>query len=1345
MNLRDWKFKTIIAGILTLAICISLLYPMEIYAAEDSDEDAGMYVETINDQAQENKENIIEESKENIVSEENPEAEQIVPDGQENEEIIPEKEKNTVSDAQKLDNINMSDQISKETSPEEQKTEGQEERSAEWNVIETEDLTLQYDDRYSFDAVRPGWKIASVKTIEILSNRVEAGQNTGERDKEVVLCDRENGADIEAAGVGKAKLLLVPAEKLELAQKILKDPENVSDVHETIDAVQVNVTVEPARLTLMYVAGQSNAEGYCSADSGYRRSDSIGCENGEVYSTYASAASRASSIAGISFSEPCTTDNASDFVAGSLGGDKSISGKLLEYKLNALTTEGNGKTGLDSGLAYEWNRLTGDKIWVVNTAWGGTSIDTWIPGGASYRKSMAVNSLVRKTYEAEIEAGHYTEGRSLMFWLQGEADRKKTAEAYYDSFEKLYHAFDQELYLDGVGIIMVRSNEGKQNSGEDISMSGPRIAQYAAGRSKKLSKVFVVSNANEQWISDDQVKSYFKNAYPEGYLTYPIRSKSTRLPDSVSKMHSDIHYSQIAHNENAITAADGMYNVLYNFGKVTPEICWKDRDGKKITSLSMGMGDTETIIPVTSPVYCGKLIDYRIEGTGISYDEKAGTVSAKKEGTYKITAYDPAGNKVTALSVTVKGIGIPRLTGTTTAKSGIKVSWNPVGAATGYAVYRKTSGGSWAMIATTTSESYTDTKSLKNGTVYYYTVRAYKGNINTAKNNKYNTKYWSGYDSAGVKGRYISVPVISGASASAGGTTISWKRANMAKGYAVYRKEAGGSWRMIGTTSSVNYTDKTALTAGRTYYYTVRAYTGSADAALDHKYDSSYWSHYDTSGVKAVFIAAPALTGVSTAKNGMKIGWDPVKGASGYAVYRKTSSTGWKMIDTTTSSSYTDKAGMKNGAVYYYTVRAYMGNVTTAKKNKYNARYWSGYDNSGVKGRYCTTPKLTGVKASASGTSVSWKKVSGATGYAVYRKASGGNWTTIATTTGLSHTDKTALSGGKTYYYTVRAYVGNQNMAQTHKYESNYWSHYDTTGLKSVYLDTPELTGTTTAKSGIKVSWKKVTGASGYAVYKKASSTGWGMIGTTTSTSYTDKEGMKNGAEYSYTVRAYVGNAATAKKNRYDARYWSGYDDSGVKGKYYSTPILTGERASASGRTITWNTISNVSGYAVYRKASDGNWVMIATTTLTSYTDKEKLEHGKIYYYTVRAYVGNVATAKDNRYDSCYWSYYDTTGIRTVYIGTPELDTIVKLDSGIRIIWNAVNGADGYAVYRKLPGEIWKMIDTTASTSYTDKPGATTVYCYTVRAYRGNEITAKVNKYSSVYWSGYEEMRITGE
>lgn len=1246
MNLRDWKFKTIIAGILTLAICISLLYPMEIYAAEDSDEDAGMYVETINDQAQENKENIIEESKENIVSEENPEAEQIVPDGQENEEIIPEKEKNTVSDAQKLDNINMSDQISKETSPEEQKTEGQEERSAEWNVIETEDLTLQYDDRYSFDAVRPGWKIASVKTIEILSNRVEAGQNTGERDKEVVLCDRENGADIEAAGVGKAKLLLVPAEKLELAQKILKDPENVSDVHETIDAVQVNVTVEPARLTLMYVAGQSNAEGYCSADSGYRRSDSIGCENGEVYSTYASAASRASSIAGISFSEPCTTDNASDFVAGSLGGDKSISGKLLEYKLNALTTEGNGKTGLDSGLAYEWNRLTGDKIWVVNTAWGGTSIDTWIPGGASYRKSMAVNSLVRKTYEAEIEAGHYTEGRSLMFWLQGEADRKKTAEAYYDSFEKLYHAFDQELYLDGVGIIMVRSNEGKQNSGEDISMSGPRIAQYAAGRSKKLSKVFVVSNANEQWISDDQVKSYFKNAYPEGYLTYPIRSKSTRLPDSVSKMHSDIHYSQIAHNENAITAADGMYNVLYNFGKVTPEICWKDRDGKKITSLSMGMGDTETIIPVTSPVYCGKLIDYRIEGTGISYDEKAGTVSAKKEGTYKITAYDPAGNKVTALSVTVKGIGIPRLTGTTTAKSGIKVSWNPVGAATGYAVYRKTSGG---------------------------------------------------------------------------------------------------SWRMIGTTSSVNYTDKTALTAGRTYYYTVRAYTGSADAALDHKYDSSYWSHYDTSGVKAVFIAAPALTGVSTAKNGMKIGWDPVKGASGYAVYRKTSSTGWKMIDTTTSSSYTDKAGMKNGAVYYYTVRAYMGNVTTAKKNKYNARYWSGYDNSGVKGRYCTTPKLTGVKASASGTSVSWKKVSGATGYAVYRKASGGNWTTIATTTGLSHTDKTALSGGKTYYYTVRAYVGNQNMAQTHKYESNYWSHYDTTGLKSVYLDTPELTGTTTAKSGIKVSWKKVTGASGYAVYKKASSTGWGMIGTTTSTSYTDKEGMKNGAEYSYTVRAYVGNAATAKKNRYDARYWSGYDDSGVKGKYYSTPILTGERASASGRTITWNTISNVSGYAVYRKASDGNWVMIATTTLTSYTDKEKLEHGKIYYYTVRAYVGNVATAKDNRYDSCYWSYYDTTGIRTVYIGTPELDTIVKLDSGIRIIWNAVNGADGYAVYRKLPGEIWKMIDTTASTSYTDKPGATTVYCYTVRAYRGNEITAKVNKYSSVYWSGYEEMRITGE
>ena len=92
--------------------------------------------------------------------------------------------------------------------------------------------------------------------------------------------------------------------------------------------------------------------------------------------------------------------------------------------------------------------------------------------------------------------------------------------------------------------------------------------------------------------------------------------------------------------------------------------------------------------------------------------------------------------------------------------------------------------------------------------------------------------------------------------------------------------------------------------------------------------------------MKAVHIDVPVLTETVTAKSGIKVSWKPVNGAAGYTIYRKTASADWKMIDTTTSTSYIDTGGMKNKTIYY-TVRAYKGNVGTANKNKYSAQYWS--------------------------------------------------------------------------------------------------------------------------------------------------------------------------------------------------------------------------------------------------------------------------------------------------------------------------------------------------------------------------------------------------------------------
>ena len=69
----------------------------------------------------------------------------------------------------------------------------------------------------------------------------------------------------------------------------------------------------------------------------------------------------------------------------------------------------------------------------------------------------------------------------------------------------------------------------------------------------------------------------------------------------------------------------------------------------------------------------------------------------------------------------------PKLVSAELSGTNIVVKWKKVKNAEGYRVYRKTAGGKWSKIKTITKNStvsYTD-KKCKNGTVYYYTVRAY--------------------------------------------------------------------------------------------------------------------------------------------------------------------------------------------------------------------------------------------------------------------------------------------------------------------------------------------------------------------------------------------------------------------------------------------------------------------------------------------------------------------------------------------------------------------------------------------------------------------------------------------
>ena len=464
--------------------------------------------------------------------------------------------------------------------------------------------------------------------------------------------------------------------------------------------------------------------------------------------------------------------------------------------------------------------------------------------------------------------------------------------------------------------------------------------------------------------------------------------------------------------------------------------------------------------------------------TSTSYVDTS--VKNNTQYSYRIKAYNAAGASAfsTAASLKKTQISVSNLKADANGNK-VQLSWTGgVTGAEGYAIYRRTEGGSYAEIGRTAGNTYSDTISA--GIKYYYAVAVYSGSRTEDKCPE-------------VGAMYLAEPAVTGASNITSGVQVKWSQVTGATGYIVYRKGAGKGWVRIADIkdgSTVNYTDTTAA-SGTTYTYTVRAY--NKDTMSDWNSTKSLMRISDTT-----------LTGASNITSGVQVKWSQVTGATGYIVYRKGAGKGWARIADIKSGStvsYTDKTAASS-TTYTYTVRAYNGNTM-------------GDWHSAKSLMRISDTTVTGASNITSGVQVKWSRVTGATGYIVYRKSGSGSWGRIAdikSGSTVSYTDTTAASG-TTYTYTVRAYNGS-TMGDWHS-------------AKSVKrLSDPKLTSASKVSGGINVRWTKVTGATGYIVYRKSGSGSWGRIADIKSgstVSYTDRT-AKAGTTYTYTVRAYNGN-----------------------------------------------------------------------------------------------------------------------------------------------------------------------------------------------------------------------------
>lgn len=544
---------------------------------------------------------------------------------------------------------------------------------------------------------------------------------------------------------------------------------------------------------------------------------------------------------------------------------------------------------------------------------------------------------------------------------------------------------------------------------------------------------------------------------------------------------------------------------------------------------------------------------------------------------------------------------------------------------------------------------------------------------------------------------------------------ISWTPVTGAEQYRIYRKAEAADWisgeqdwKSIATVPAdeLHLTD-TDVFCGVSYSYAVSAVCGENEGTRS------------AAATAKTSLSVPEIAAVANSYHEATLTWAPVDGATGYRLYRKTESGGWKRIQDLQGNmavTYTDASCLWKTA-YRYTVRAF--------REQNGARGYSNYSRTGT--TITTAQVVPSVKtvSSYSKINIQWNQISGAEGYRVYRRTASSSWRRITTLSGgdtLQFSDKTA-NYGTLYFYTVRAYHMSDG--------EMILSAYNPDGTKGrVFLNTPSLKSVSAKSySKIQIDWTPVAGASGYYLYRKTEGGCWKRIqaiaGQATS-SYTDASAL-TGIPYRYTVKAY--RTVSGKT------YYSAYDKTGLSAiTSLSTPALKSAASAAYNKIkITWTTVAGADGYYLYRKTAGGSWKRMQTLkgqTVSSAVDSTAVT-GTSYLYTVKAYRmvnGNPV-----------YSAYDKSGIQgTAKLSRPTLQSAASADYyKIKLTWKAVPGASGYQVYRSSSETgtyaFVKTVGGNSSTSFTDTGLACgTTYYYKTRAYRTIDGVRVYSGFSSV-------------
>ena len=360
------------------------------------------------------------------------------------------------------------------------------------------------------------------------------------------------------------------------------------------------------------------------------------------------------------------------------------------------------------------------------------------------------------------------------------------------------------------------------------------------------------------------------------------------------------------------------------------------------------------------------------------------TTAAFAQTTSKRTA-------TTTLIVTPPPATAPEMVVATPGNAKVVLTWAAVPDATGYRIYRTSTGVFGAPVASTTSTSHTSW-SLVNGTSYSFMVAGY-------------TNGGNGPASSVVSATPMAPPAGLTAAFGDQQVTLNWQPSTGATSYTIYRKTGAETvyGELLSGVMAPPYVDAN-LTNGQKYYYRVRAVGPASQSDL-------------SSTVSATPLPPPpALAPVVTAAPGnarVTLTWNALPDATSYKIYRSESGVFDGPAIGSTSSTTFKNYSLVNGTTYHYLV---------AGRNLGG----EGPRSDIVTATPVAPPLAPADLVAVAGDKVvtlSWLPSEGAASYSVYRGTLSNKQVSVPIAQGLAtpaFVDNTVVNG-PTYFYKVTA------------------------------------------------------------------------------------------------------------------------------------------------------------------------------------------------------------------------------------------------------------------------------------------------------------------------------------